>query len=78
MSGEDFASNCVSSGCYGTNPTLTSLHLPIATFAAHYVIFLIGYPFGWINDSLLEASLALDQPNLSRAIRNIRAIVCPD
>ena len=60
MSGENFASNCVSSSCYGTNPTLTSFHLPIATLTTSYVIFLIGYAFGWVDDSLLEASLALD------------------
>jgi hypothetical protein len=60
MSGEDFALNCLSSRSYRTNPTFTRFHLPIATLATHYVIFLACYSLGWIDDSLLKASLALD------------------
>jgi len=52
------------------------LHLPIATLlATSYVILLTGYPIGRIDNSLLEASLALDQPNFRRTIRHIGAFV---
>lgn len=51
-------------------------HLVIPTLVASSdVIFSIGYPFSWINDPLLEAVLALDQPHFTRAIRDIRAVI---
>jgi len=60
MAGKDFALNCLNPGSYKANPTSACLHLPIATFAAHNIVLFACHSFGWIDDPLLEASLALD------------------
>ena len=61
---------------YLTYPAFDRLHLVItASFATADIVFLTDYPFGWIDDPLVEASLALNQPDFRRSFWNIRAVI---
>jgi len=60
MSSEYPTLNCLKASSYGANATFASLHLPITTLTSDYVIFLIRYPFSWIDNPLFKAALALD------------------
>jgi hypothetical protein len=61
---------------YFADSAFNRLHLVItASVAAADIVFLTDYPFGWINDPLVEASLALDQPDFRRSFWDIRAVI---
>ena len=61
---------------YFTYPAFNRLHLVItANVAAADIVFFTDYPFSWIDNTLVEASLALNQPDFRRSFWDIRAII---
>jgi len=64
------------SSCYPADFAFLSLHLVVtALVATMNVIFLGGQALGWIDNPLLKASLAFNQPYFSGRFGYIRAIV---
>ena len=61
---------------YLTYPAFNRLHLVVtASVAATNIVFLTDDSFGWINDPLVEATLALNQPDFRWSFWDIRAVI---
>ena len=61
---------------YLTYSAFNRLHTIItAAVATADIIFFANYPFGWINNPLIEASLALYKPYFSWSFWNVRAVI---
>jgi len=64
------------SSCYPADFAFLSLHLVVAALVATMnVVFLCSQALGWIDNPLLEASLAFDQPYFPWRFGYIRTIV---
>jgi hypothetical protein len=76
MAVKHFDLDIFQSSCYPADSAFLSLHLVVAALVATMnVVFLSGQALGRIDNSLLKASLALDQPYFTGRFGYIRAIV---
>jgi hypothetical protein len=76
MTCKDPTGNCLITSSYFADSALNRLHLVItASVTTADIVFFTNYPFGRIDDPLVEASLALNQPNFRRSFWNIRAVI---
>jgi len=68
--------NCLITSSYFADSAFDRLHFVItASVTTADIVFFTDYPFGWIDDPLVETSLALNQPDFRRSFWNIRAVI---